>query len=59
MKYNEKKNAVKTGVDSEKIVLDDAGRFELDDERLDKVAAGMRGTFCRIQTDTRGCGTDM
>ena len=59
------KNVEKKGVDSSKIVIDDAGRFELDDEQLNDVAGGMAntkpkaGTVCRIQTSPSGCSMNM
>lgn len=57
---NQEKNGVKgKGIDSSRIILDDAGRFDLSDEQLEEVSGGMRNDICRIQSDPRGCGMNM
>lgn len=58
-KRNDKKADKRAGVDSSKIKLDSAGRFELLHEELNLVSGGMRGEVCRIQTDPRGCSMNI
>lgn len=61
-KNTEKDGGQKEGIDSSKIVLDDAARLKkLDDKQLDDVSGGLANTggICRIQTDPRGCSMNM